>query len=124
MQVFKTEKPLMAFKFVATDKGNNYDELAADVVSAGGMIEQLDDALVAIRGVGAAVRLPIGFGVVYDGGVGKIMPVDVLDSQYVAIGAGEVDLGNIVARLEKVEKAITGKARGAGKSEKVVYSTE
>lgn len=108
MQVFKIEQPLMAFKFVATDKGNNFDELSADVVAAGGTVEQLGDALALVRGVGAEVQLPLGFGVVYDGGVGKVMPVDVLDSQYVAVGAGEFDLDDLVARLEKVEKAVAG----------------
>ena len=129
MQVFKTEQPLVAFKFVATDKGNNFDELSADVVAAGGTVEQLGDALALVRGVGTEVRLPLGFGVVYDGGVGKVMSVDVLDSQYVAVGAGELDLDNLlmrtdkvseqvddlVARLKKVEKAVaeTGKAEKA-----------
>ena len=119
MQVFKIEQPLVAFKFVATDKGNNFDELSADVVAAGGTVEQLGDALIAVRGVGAEVRLPLGFGVVYDGGVGKVMPVGVLDSQYVAVGAGEFDLDDLVARLEKVEKAVAGgRGRATGKSEK------
>ena len=118
MQVFKIEQPLVAFKFVATDKGNNFDELSADVVAAGGTVEQLGDALALVRGVGAEVRLPLGFGVVYDGGVGKVMPVDVLDSQYV-VGAGEFDLDDLVARLEKVEKAVaSGKGRSTGKAEK------
>ena len=111
MQVFKIEQPLMAFKFVATDKGNNFAELSADVVAAGGTVEQLGDALVAIRGIGAEVRLPLGFGVVYDGGVGKVLPVDVLGSQYVEVEAGEFDLDDLVARLEKVEKAVAGKGR-------------
>lgn len=110
MQVFKIEQPLVAFKFVATDKGNNFDELSADVVAAGGTVEQLGDALAQVRGVGAEVRLPLGFGVVYDGGVGKVMPVDVLDSQYEEAWAGE-DLDDLVARLEKVEKAVAGKGR-------------
>lgn len=110
MQVFKIEQPLVAFKFVATDKGNNFDELSADVVAAGGTAEQLGDALAAVRGVGAEVRLPLGFGVVYDGGVGKVLPVDVLNSQYVEARAGE-DLDDLVARLEKVEKAVAGKGR-------------
>ena len=120
MQVFKIEQPLMAFKFVATDKGNNFDELSADVVAAGGTSEQLVDALVAIRGIGAEVRLPLGFGVVYDGGVGKVMPVDVLDSQYVEARAGEFGLDDLVARLEKVEKAVAeaSKGRATGKAEK------
>lgn len=110
MQVFKIEQPLVAFKFVATDKGNNFDELSADVVAAGGTAEQLGDALAAVRGVGAEVRLPLGFGVVYDGGVGKVLPAHVLDSQYVEARAGE-DLDDLVARLEKVEKAVAGKGR-------------
>ena len=119
MQVFKIEQPLVAFKFVATNKGNNFDELSADVVAAGGTVEQLGDALAMVRGVGAEVQLPLGFGVVYDGGVGKVMPVDVLDSQYVAVGAGEFDLDDLVARLEKVEKAVaSGKGRSTGKAEK------
>lgn len=108
MQVFKIEQPLVAFKFVATDKGNNFDELSADVVAAGGTAEQLGDALAAVRGVGAEVRLPLGFGVVYDGGVGKVLPAHVLDSQYVEARAGEFDLDDLVARLEKVEKAVAG----------------
>ena len=107
MQVFKIEQPLVAFKFVATDKGNNFDELSADVVAAGGTAEQLGDALVQVRGVGAEVRLPLGFGVVYDGGVAKVLPAHVLDSQYVEARAGE-DLDDLVARLEKVEKAVAG----------------
>ena len=107
MQVFKIEQPLVAFKFVATDKGNNFDELSADVVAAGGTVEQLGDALVQVRGVGAEVRLPLGFGVVYDGGVAKVLPAHVLDSQYVEARAGE-DLDDLVARLEKVEKAVAG----------------
>ena len=120
MQVFKIEQPLVAFKFVATNKGNNFDELSADVVAAGGTVEQLGDALVVVRGVGAEVRLPLGFGVVYDGGVVKVMSVDVLDSQYV-VGAGEFDLDDLVARLEKVEKAVaSGKCRSTGKAEKTV----
>ena len=110
MQVFKIEQPLVAFKFVATDKGNNFGELSADVVAAGGTVEQLGDALVAVRGVGAEVRLPLGFGVVYDGGVGKVLPAHALDSQYVEARAGE-DLDDLVARLEKVEKAVAGKGR-------------
>ena len=108
MQVFKIEQSLVAFKFVATDKGNNFDELSADVVAAGGTAEQLGDTLALVRGVGAEVRLPLGFGVVYDGGVGKVIPAHVLDSQYVAVGAGEFDLDDLVARLEKVEKAVAG----------------
>ena len=108
MQVFKIEQPLVAFKFVATDKGNNFDELSADVVAAGGTVEQLGDALVQVRGVGAEVQLPLGFGVVYDGGVGKVLPAHVLDSQYVGALAGEFDLDDLVARLEKVEKAVAG----------------
>ena len=111
MQVFKNYQPLVAFKFVATDKGNNFDELSADVVAVGGTVEQLGDALVQVRGVGAEVRLPLGFGVVYDGGVGKVMPVDVLDSQYVEAVSGEFVLDDLVARLEKVEKAVAGKGR-------------
>ena len=108
MQVFKNYQPLTAFKFVATDKGNNFDELSADVVAAGGTVEQLGDALVQVRGVGAEVQLPLGFGVVYDGGVGKVLPVDVLDSQYVEGVSGEFVLDDLVARLEKVEKAVAG----------------
>lgn len=107
MQVFKIEQPLVAFKFVATDKGNNFDELSADVVAAGGTAEQLGDALAQVRGVGAEVRLPLGFGVVYDGGIGKVLPAHVLDSQYVEARVGE-DLDDLVARLEKVEKAVAG----------------
>lgn len=107
MQVFKIEQPLVAFKFVATDKGNNFDELSADVVAAGGTAEQLGDALAQVRGVGAEVRLPLGFGVVYDGGVAKVLPAHVLDRQYVEARAGE-DLDDLVARLEKVEKAVAG----------------
>ena len=118
MQVFKIEQPLVAFKFVATDKGNNFDELSADVVAAGGTAEQLGDALAQVRGVGAEVRLPLGFGVVYDGGVAKVLPAHVLDSQYVEARAGE-DLDDLVARLEKVEKAVAGgKGRTTGKAEK------
>ena len=115
MQVFKIEQPLVAFKFVATDKGNNFDELSADVVAAGGTAEQLGDALAQVRGVGAEVRLPLGFGVVYDGGVAKVLPAHVLDSQYVEARVGlskyfgtEFDLDDLVARLEKVEKAVAG----------------
>ena len=119
MQVFKIEQPLVAFKFVATDKGNNFDELSADVVAVGGTVEQLGDALVAVRGVGTEVQLPLGFGVVYDGGVGKVMPVDVLDSQYVAVEAVGFDLDDLVARLEKVEKVVaSGKGRATSKAEK------
>lgn len=110
MQVFKIEQPLVAFKFVATDKGNNFDELSADVVAAGGTAEQLGDALVQVRGVGAEVQLPLGFGVVYDGGVGKVLPAHMLDSQYVEALAGDY-LDYLVARLEKVEKAVAGKGR-------------
>ena len=114
MQVFKIEQPLVAFKFVATDKGNNFDELSADVVAAGGTAEQLGDALAQVRGVGAEVRLPLGFGGVYDGGVAKVLPAHVLDSQYVEARAGE-DLDDLVARLEKVEKAVAGgKGRTTG----------
>ncbi len=118
MQVFKIEQPLVAFKFVATDKGNNFDELSADVVAAGGTAEQLGDALVQVRGVGAEVQLPLGFGVVYDGGVGKVLPAHMLDSQYVEALAGDY-LDYLVARLEKVEKAVAGcKCRTTGKAEK------
>ena len=118
MQVFKIEQPLVAFKFVATDKGNNFGELSADVVAAGGTVEQLGDALAQVRGVGAEVRLPLGFGVVYDGGIGKVMPVGVLDSQYVEALAGEFDLDDLVARLEKVEKAVAGGKSRTGKAQK------
>ena len=121
MQVFKIEQPLVAFKFVATDKGNNFGELSADVVAAGGTAEQLGDALALVRGVGAEVRLPLGFGVVYDGGVGKVMPADVLDSQYVEARAGEFDLDDLVARLEKVEKAVAG---GKGRRPQAVASLQ
>lgn len=118
MQVFKIEQPLVAFKFVATDKGNNFDELSADVVAAGGTAEQLGDALVQVRGVGAEVQLPLGFGVVYDGGVGKVLPAHMLDSQYVEALAGDY-LDYLVARLEKVEKAVAGcKCRTTGKAQK------
>ena len=105
MQVFKIEQPLVAFKFVATDKGNNFDELSADVVAAGGTVEQLGDALARVRDVGAEVRLPLGFGVVYDGGVAKVLPAHVLDSQYVEARVGE-DLDDLVDALKKWKKRL------------------
>ena len=57
---------------------------------------------------------PLGL-VSYDGGVGKVLPAHVLDSQYVEARAGEFDLDDLVARLEKVEKAVAG-----GKSRRLV----
>lgn len=110
MQVFKKQQPLVAFKFVANGKGNNFDALSADVTANGGTAELIGDNLVAIRGVGTDVTLPIGFAVVFSGGIGKIINVNSFDTEYEELSDAPFDLDGLVVRVEKLEKALKSKA--------------
>lgn len=103
MQVFEIESPIMAYAFVANADGTNYDDLSAEVIADGGVIEQVADDLVVIKIGGANITLPLGFAVVLDGtGVGKVMNHDKFTEKYVA--ADGLDVGAVGADVALVER--------------------
>ena len=114
MQVFKIEKPMLALALLAVADGNNFKELSAEVLEVGGSAELVNDELARVVVNGRTYELPIGYVLVFDGGYnrangsehigyGRLLSKSQFDVEYVSVGAGEFDLDDLVARLNKVE---------------------
>lgn len=114
MQVFKIEKPILALALLSAADGNNFGELSAEVSEVGGSAELINDELARVKVNGREYELPIGYVLVFDGGhnrangsehigYGRLLGKAQFDVEYVSVGAGEFDLGAVVARLGKVE---------------------
>ena len=102
MQVFKIEKPILALALLAAADGNNFKELSAEVSEVGGSAELVNDELARVVVNGRTYELPIGYVLVFDGG-SRLLSKSQFDVEYVSVGAGEFDLDDLVARLNKVE---------------------
>ena len=102
MQVFKIEKPILALALLAVAGGNNFKELSAEVAEVGGSAELINDELARVKVNGREYELPIGYVLVFDGD-SRLLSKAQFDVEYVSVGAGEFDLDDLVARLNKVE---------------------
>lgn len=102
MQVFKSEKPILALALLVVADGNNFEELSAEVSEVGGSVELINDELARVTVNGRTYELPIGYVLVFDGG-SRLLSKAQFDVEYVSVGAGAFDLDDLVARLSKVE---------------------
>ena len=104
MQVFKIEKPILAFALLAVADGNNFEELSAEVsAEVGGSAELINDVLARVVVSGRTYELPIGYVLVLDGG-SRLISKAQFDAEYVSVGAGEFDLDDVVLRTNKVSE--------------------
>ena len=103
MQVFKIEKPILAFALLAVADGNNFKELSAEVSEVGGSAELINDVLARVVVSGRTYELPIGYVLVLDGG-SRLISKAQFDVEYVSVGAGEFDLDDVVLRTNKVSE--------------------
>lgn len=105
MQVFKIEKPILALALLAVADGNNFKELSAEVSEVGGSVELINDELARVVVNGRTYDLPIGYVLVLDGG-SRLLSKAQFDMEYVSVGASEFNLGDLAARLDKVENEL------------------
>ena len=104
MQVFKIEKPILAFSLLAVADGNNFNELSAEVsAEVGGSAELINDELARVVVSGRTYELPIGYVLVLDGG-SRLISKAQFDEEYISVGAGEFDLDDVVLRTNKVSE--------------------
>lgn len=103
MKVFKIDRPLLAFLFVKTKDGTNFDELKADVKAEDkhGKVELVGEEVVVITVNNKTITLPIGFAVVVGNGSNTVISADQFRNLYVP--NDEVFDGDVYAGLvEKV----------------------
>lgn len=100
MQVFKIEKPILAFALLGVAGGNNFKALSAEVSEVGGTAELINDELARVIVNGRTYELPIGYVLVFDGG-SRLLSKAQFDIEYVSAAGGEVD--DLVARVGKLE---------------------
>lgn len=117
MQVFKIEKPILALSLLAVADGNNFEELSAEVSEAGGTAELVNDELARVAVNGRTYDLPIGYVLVLDGG-SRLLSKAQFDGEYVSVGDGSFDLGDLVARLGKVETELGKLVKAKSKADK------
>ena len=120
MQVFKIEKPILAFSLLAVADGNNFEELSAEVsAEVGGSAELINDELARVVVSGRTYELPIGYVLVLDGG-SRLISKAQFDVEYVSVGAGEFDLDDVVLRTNKVSEQMNLLVARVGKLESEV----
>ena len=122
MQVFKVEKPILAFVLVVTDDGNNFKELSKEVKEVGGSAELIHDGLARIVVNGRTYDLPIGYALVLDGG-GRLLSKQQFDTEYASADVDGFALDDLLARLNKVETQIS-KLKPAGAKASVVTKAD
>lgn len=118
MQVFKIEKPILALSLLAVADGNNFKELSAEVSEAGGTAELVNDGLARVAVNGRTYDLPIGYVLVFDGGGSRLLSKAQFDAEYVSAEVGSFDLGDLVARLGKVETELGKLVKAKSKADK------
>lgn len=113
MYAYKKEKPIVAFKFVATGDesgGDNFAELSADVEAAGGTCERSERAggpVVVVKYDWKEVTLPLGHYVVFDGtGMGVVLTAQAFADSYAeAMMDGEsIDLDALIADVAMLKE--------------------
>lgn len=107
MRALKVEKAMLAFTFFIVDGKDSFDYLEDDVKQAGGTVERVSDNLAIIKIGGADYALPLGFAVIINGGVGKILSQEVFDNEYVCVvDTDELAMNNIAERLASIESKL------------------
>lgn len=108
MRVYEIIAPLVAYSFVATEDGNNLKELTEDVANDGGVVIANGDNAVIIKVGAGEFTVPIGFALLVDGGVGKIISQQKLEQDFVFIdGANDgVDLSTAYKRISALEAMV------------------
>ena len=120
MQVFKIEKPILAFALLAVADGNNFEEMSVEVsAEVGGSAELINDELARVIVSGRTYELPIGYVLVLDGG-SRLISKAQFDVEYVSVGAGEFDLDDVVLRTNKVSEQMNLLVARVGKLESEV----
>lgn len=124
MQVFKIEKPILAFALLGVAGGNNFKALSAEVSEVGGTAELINDELARVIVNGRTYELPIGYVLVFDGG-SRLLSKAQFDIEYVSAAGGQVD--DLVARVGKLEtelgKLSKAKSESKAKADKASEPT-
>lgn len=120
MKVLKIEKAMLAFIFFVVNGEDSFDYLEKDVKSEGGTVERVSDNLAIVSIDGASYTLPLGFAVIINGGVGKIVSQEVFDNEYVGEDSGYGSLfDSLNGRLIAVEEEIAKLKATAGSNTRV-----
>lgn len=104
MRVVKVKNPITAFEFIATSDGNNLNALSVEVSDAGGTVRSASDTIAQIQLKGRTYDLPIGYALVFDGGV-RLLSSKQFHTEYAPFA--QVDLADRVGKLEKLVYGLT-----------------
>lgn len=124
MRVYETAEPIKAYVFELVDGNVRFDELESDVRADGGYVERKADDLVVVNVGGNVWTLPLGFAVVVESGVGRIIKAAEFRKRYV--GADEVDgdidyklseaVAKLADRVAELEAKLASKPKGTSKA--------
>ena len=107
MNVVRVSKPINAFVFRATAKGNNLNELIKDAQKIGAVVEVVNDTFVNILVDGRVYGLPLGYAVVFDGTV-RLLSVEQFEQDYTTEDLSSV-VNKLVERVNALEKSASSK---------------
>lgn len=107
MNVVRVSKPINAFVFRATAKGNNLNELTKDAQKIGAVVEVVNDTFVNIVRDGRVYGLPLGYAVVFDGTV-RLLSIEQFEQDYTTEDLSSV-VSKLVERVSALEEAANGK---------------
>ena len=117
MYVYKRVPPLVAYLFAATAEGDNFDELAAEVLGDGGNAERSGEAAV-LRLGGAEYHLPLNMALVVENGIGRLLSAEAFREQYESAARLEAWEASVESRLAALAAKVAGEeTTGAEKSE-------
>lgn len=100
MLVYKNIEPLKAYAFISTADGNNFSELAEAVANDGGSIVSKGDDFVLVKTEAGEFTLPIGYALVIDGGVGKLISYESFKTSFTPASSVNVDIQNSITELK------------------------
>ena len=107
MNVMRVNKPINAFVFRATAKGNNLDELTKDASKAGFVVETVNDTFVNILVDGRVYGLPLGYAVVFDSTV-RLLSIEQFEQDYTTEDLSSV-VSELTERVNALEKSASSK---------------
>lgn len=107
MNVVRVSKPINAFVFRATAKGNNLNELTKDAQKVGDVVEVVNDTFVNIVRDGRVYGLPLGYAVVFDGTV-RLLSIEQFEQDYTTEDLSSV-VNKLVERVNALEKSASSK---------------
>ena len=107
MNVVRVSKPINAFVFRATAKGNNLNELTKDAQKIGAVVEVVNDTFVNIVRDGRVYGLPLGYAVVFDSTV-RLLSIEQFEQDYTTEDLSSM-VNELVERVNALEKSASSK---------------